>query len=147
MYRRYRAGRRLFQVCSAHGVTQVLERARRIGKFNVSVLIRRRRWWDFALMLRFRCSPRAVVPLSCSRVGPMVRRRRESWRTFLHGTLQGAADVVATELSEKLEVPVKLNFNRLFASDIQGRARAFASLVGKGGKGLDTERAATLAGF
>ena len=73
--------------------------------------------------------------------------RRESWRTFLHGTLQGAADVVATELSEKLEVPVSLNFDRLFASDIQGRARAFASLVGKGGKGLDTERAATLAGF
>ena len=73
--------------------------------------------------------------------------RREAWRTFLHGTLQGAADVIATELSEKLETPVKLNFNRLVASDIQGRARAFSSLIGKGGKGLDTERAATLAGF
>ena len=73
--------------------------------------------------------------------------RRESWRTFLHGTLQGAADVVSTELSEKLETPVKLNFNKLFASDVQGRARAFSSLIGKGGKGLDTERAATLAGF
>ena len=73
--------------------------------------------------------------------------RREAWRTFLHGTLQGAGDVVAGELSEKLETPIKLNFDRLFASDIQGRARAFASLVGKGDKGLDTERAATLAGF
>ena len=73
--------------------------------------------------------------------------RRESWRTFLHGTLQGVADVVAGELSEKLEVRVTLNFNRLYASDIQGRARAFASLVGKGGKGLDTARAAELAGF
>ena len=73
--------------------------------------------------------------------------RREAWRTFLHGTLQGAADVVAGELSENLETPIKLNFNRLYASDVQGRARAFASLVGKGGKGLDTARAAELAGF
>ena len=73
--------------------------------------------------------------------------RREAWRVFLHGTIQGAADVVSAELSEKLETPVTLNFDRLFASDVQGRARAFASLIGTGGEGLDTARAAELAGF
>ena len=73
--------------------------------------------------------------------------RREAWRVFLHGTLQGAADVVAAELTEKLEVPIRLTFDRLFASDIQGRARAFGSMIGTGGQGLDTERAARLTGL
>ena len=73
--------------------------------------------------------------------------RREAWRQFLHGTLQGAADVVAAELTEKLEARITLSFPRLFASDIQGRARAFGSMIGTGGQGLETERAAKLAGF
>ena len=73
--------------------------------------------------------------------------RREAWRVFLHGTLQGAADVVAAELTERLETPIRLTFDRLFASDIQGRARAFLSMIGAGGKGLDTERAGRLTGL
>ena len=70
--------------------------------------------------------------------------RREAWRQLLHGTLQGAADVVVAELSEKLEARIRLTFDRLFASDVQGRARAFRSILGTGGVGLDTERAARL---
>ena len=66
---------------------------------------------------------------------------------FLHGTLQGVADVVAAELTEKLETPIRLTFDRLFASDVRGRARAFSSMIGTGGQGLDTERAARLAGL
>lgn len=58
--------------------------------------------------------------------------RRESWRQFLHGTLQPVADILAAELAEKLEMPVTVSFDRLFASDVQGRARAFQSLVGGG---------------
>ena len=72
--------------------------------------------------------------------------RREAWRVFLHGTLSGAGDVVAAELTEKLEQEVTLNFDRLYASDIQGRGRAYRSMV-KPGEGMEPERAATLAGF
>ena len=70
--------------------------------------------------------------------------RREAWRQFLHGTLQGTADVVGAELAEKLETPVTLSFDRLFASDIQGRGRAYQSMTAGG---MEPERAARLAGF
>ena len=58
--------------------------------------------------------------------------RREAWRQFLHGTIQPTADIVAYEFSEKLETNITFNFNKLFASDIQGRARAFNSLTSGG---------------
>ena len=70
--------------------------------------------------------------------------RREAWRVFLHGSVQGVADTVASEFSAELELPVRIDFRRLFASDIQGRGRAFASLT-KGG--MDTERAARAVGI
>lgn len=70
---------------------------------------------------------------------------RESWRQFLHGTVSPVADIVAAELAAKLDTPdLKLSFDRLFASDLSGRARAFQSLVGGG---MDTDRAAALAGL
>ncbi|MDD9984844.1 MAG: hypothetical protein OXQ31_01085 [Spirochaetaceae bacterium] len=71
--------------------------------------------------------------------------QRESWRRFLHGSVQPLADLLLPELRRKLEVPdLALSFERLFASDISGRARAFGSLV-QGG--MDADRAAALAGL
>ena len=57
---------------------------------------------------------------------------REAWRRFLHGSVDPVAKLVAAELSEKLETDVTLDLSSLHASDVQGRARAFQSLVGGG---------------
>lgn len=70
---------------------------------------------------------------------------REAWRQFLHSTIGPIALIVQQELREKLEDPdLALSFDRLFASDLQGRARAFQSMVGGG---LDVEKAAALSGL
>ena len=59
--------------------------------------------------------------------------------------MQPLGDLLAGELAVKLDVPgLRLNFDRLMASDLSGRARAFGSLV-QGG--MDAERAAALAGL
>ena len=69
--------------------------------------------------------------------------QRESWRRFLHGSVAPLAELLAAELREKLEEPdLRLSFDRLFASDLSGRARAFQSLVGGG---MDVTKAAALA--
>ncbi len=70
--------------------------------------------------------------------------RREAFRQFLHATLQPLGDLIARELSEKLEAPIALNLDRLFAADLAGRARAFQSMVGAG---MDPGKAAGLAGL
>ena len=71
--------------------------------------------------------------------------QRESWRRFLHGSVQPLGDLLAVELADKLAVPgLALRFDRLFASDLSGRARAFQSLTGGG---MDADRAAWLAGL
>ena len=53
---------------------------------------------------------------------------REALRQFLHFALEPMAAIIAVEASAKLAAPVRFGFDRLFASDIQGRARAFKSL-------------------
>lgn len=54
---------------------------------------------------------------------------REGWRTLLHGTISPIATMVAEELAYKLDTPdLTITFDKLFASDVQGRARAFQSL-------------------
>ena len=71
--------------------------------------------------------------------------QRESWRRFLHGSVQPLGDLLAAELAVKLDAPgLRLTFDRLFASDLSGRARAFGSLV-QGG--MDKDRALVLAGL
>ena len=71
--------------------------------------------------------------------------QREAWRRFLHGTVQPLAACVAAELGAKLDTPgLMLNFDRLFASDLSGRARAFQSMVGGG---MAVDQAAGLAGL
>lgn len=69
---------------------------------------------------------------------------REALRRWLHTTLLPWAEVVSAELSKKLDRDVHLSFDRLMASDLSGRARAFQSMV-HGGMALS--KAARLAGL
>ena len=69
--------------------------------------------------------------------------QREAWRRYLHGTVAPLGRLVEQAAAD-IGYPVELNFDSLFASDIQGRARAFQSMVGGG---MDVSRAATLSGL
>ena len=71
--------------------------------------------------------------------------QRESFRRFLHSTVQPLGALTQTELRAKLDSPdLTLSFESLFAADLAGRARAFQSMV-KGG--MEVGRAASLAGL
>ena len=69
---------------------------------------------------------------------------RESWRQFLHASVMPVSEIISAELSDKLDIPIKLNFDKMFASDLSGRARAFQSMVGGG---MEVKEAAALAGL
>ena len=71
--------------------------------------------------------------------------KREALRAFLHATLQPLADVIAVEARDKLMANIEFGFERLFASDIQGRARAFASLTAGGMTVADAAKATGIA--
>ena len=71
--------------------------------------------------------------------------QREAWRRALHGTIQPLGRMVAAELRKLAAMlPVEIDFERLAASDIAGRARAFQSLVGSGMSAADAAAAAGL---
>ena len=85
------------------------------------------------------------VPPSLLRGDSEGTAQRESWRRWLHGTVQPAAGIILEEMREKLDTPnLNLSFDGLFASDLSGRARAFQSMVGGG---MDLNKAAGLAGL
>ena len=85
------------------------------------------------------------VPVQLVDGGTDSAALRESWRQFLHGSVQPVAGLVQHELRMKLDSPgLSLSFDRLFASDLSGRARAFQSMVGGG---MDPTKAAGLAGL
>ena len=70
---------------------------------------------------------------------------REAFRRFLHATVTPLLDSMAAEAAHKLNAPgLAFNTDGLFAADIQGRARAFQSLVGGG---MDVSKAAALSGL
>ena len=69
---------------------------------------------------------------------------REAWRRFLHGTVAPLAHIIEGEIFKMYGQAATLNFEALFASDIQGRARAFQSMVTAG---MDISMAATLSGM
>ena len=69
---------------------------------------------------------------------------REAWRSVLHGTIEPVASLVSEELSRILEDDVRLSFEELFASDIQGRTRAFQSMVTGG---MEIPKAASHSGL
>ena len=70
--------------------------------------------------------------------------QREAWRRCLHSTIQPLGRLVGEALGYSFGREVTLSFESLFASDIQGRARAFQSLVGGG---MDVSGAAALSGL
>lgn len=70
---------------------------------------------------------------------------REALRQFLHSTLSPVAELIADEAREKLgDRNISFNFDRLFAADTQGRARAAKSLVDAG---FTADEAAKMTGF
>ena len=68
---------------------------------------------------------------------------REAWRRFLHSTVAPVGMVVQAEL-ERLGETATCTFDRLFASDLQGRARAMGSMVQAG---ISPASAARICGF
>lgn len=84
------------------------------------------------------------IPPSLVGAGGAAQANREAWRQFLHGTLQPLGQLVADEAGRKFGEPLRVSFDQLFASDLQGRARAFQSMVQSG---MPVERAAMLAGL
>ena len=73
--------------------------------------------------------------------------QRESFRRFLSSTIAPVARLVERELGEKLDEPgLRLEFEELRASDVQSRARAWRTLVGKDGK-FPEGRASEIAGL
>ena len=55
--------------------------------------------------------------------------QREALRRFLHTTLEPLARVAEEEIEAKTGLPLAFSFEPLFASDLQGRARALTALV------------------
>ncbi|MCY4666173.1 MAG: phage portal protein [Acidimicrobiaceae bacterium] len=58
--------------------------------------------------------------------------QRESFRRFLTASVQPLAELVCEELTAKLETPVSMNFDALYAHDLAGRASAFKALTAGG---------------
>ena len=58
--------------------------------------------------------------------------QREAWRRCLHGTIAPLGRIVERQLAKVAGQPVEIKWDRLMASDIAGRARAYASLVSAG---------------
>ncbi len=69
--------------------------------------------------------------------------QREGVRRWHLGTVIPLADLVAHELTAKLETPVRLRFDN-YPTDLAGRAQAFAKLVAGG---MDLERALAISGL
>ena len=69
---------------------------------------------------------------------------REAWRIFLHASLAPLGLKLATELTRKLGVKCSISFENLRASDVQGRARSFASMAKEG---MSLQQAASKAGL
>ena len=57
---------------------------------------------------------------------------RESYRHFFTNTVEPLGQLIAAELTEKLEVDVAFVFPELVKSDISAKSRAYATLVGAG---------------
>ena len=109
---------------------------RRIGLDPPAAVVELRRQ-VFESVLSVCGVPPGLVSLSGSHI-------REHLRTFLHTTLAPAGRLLEAEASAKLPGPVKVSFERLYAADIQGRARAFQSMTAGG---LDVAEARRLAGL
>ena len=79
-----------------------------------------------------------IPPVLIQSVGDGTAQR-ESYRRWLHASVQPLARLVEQELSEKLETDVVLSFRSLHAADVAGRSRAWRSLVGAKAKMEDAD--------
>ena len=71
--------------------------------------------------------------------------KRESWRQALHGVIAPLGRIVENELRRKLNAPeLSLSWQELMASDLQGRARSFQSMINGG---MEIGKAAALSGL
>lgn len=90
----------------------------------------------------FESIPASVgIPPAMFSSGVDATSAREAYRQFLFSGAQAVAEIASEELREKLDTPdLTLNFDKLFASDIQARARAYAALRGAGMPDADARR-------
>ena len=75
---------------------------------------------------------------------------REDYRRVLHSVIVPLGRLVAEELGAKLDAPgARLEFRELGAADVQGRARAWRSLVGatESAAGMTPAEASAVVGF
>ena len=86
------------------------------------------------------------VPPSLADASADGTAQRESWRRFLHSSLQPVSRIIESELTAKLDTEISLSFRSLMASDLAGRARAFGSLTTNEDK-LTGAQAARVCGF
>ena len=70
--------------------------------------------------------------------------QREAYRRWYATSVKALGELVATELSAKLETDIELSFEHLYAHDLVGRAGAMSTLVGAG---VETDRAMRIAGL
>ena len=70
--------------------------------------------------------------------------QREAFRRFLTTAVQPVADLVAEELSTKLDTEISFRFDGLYAHDLQGRATSFQKLVACG---MDVSEAVAVSGL
>ena len=108
------------------GVAQADWQSRRLGADPPASVVQLRQDGHNAVLAA------AGIPPMMFAVGGQAQASREALRQYLHMTVAPLGRVVETEATEKLGAPVRLDFTGLHASDVQGRARAFQSMVGGG---------------
>ena len=69
---------------------------------------------------------------------------REAWRRFLWATISPFGKLLGDEMERVTGRPVSVDWSKLFASDLAGRARAYSQLVGSG---MSNDDAARVCGF
>ena len=84
------------------------------------------------------------IPPSMFAVGGQASGAREAFRQYVFSTLMPIAKTVIAEAQAKLHPNTELSFKNLSASDLQGRARSFKSLVDGG---MSLSDAASNSGF
>ncbi len=70
--------------------------------------------------------------------------QREAFRRWLTTAARPLGDLVAAELSAKLEAPISFDFTGLYAHDLAGRAQAFQKLAAGG---MDLSKALAISGL
>ena len=122
----------------ATGAPQVDFKATRIGANPPATLVELRRQAEESILAACGINPSALANSD----GTLLR---ESFRQFLHLTIQPIALEVAGQVADRFDIPgFDFSFDRLMAGDVQGRARAFAAMAKAG---MDLGRAAALSGL